>query len=142
MPLSVSNHLYELHRETTERSINTASPVNVEIDGFTLAPEEGDRLLVRVVSVNDNGKVTLPVRELWARRDPQTHEIEYTLGSTNGPYDAEQEILTLSEANEALRNNGGSWLEVKRNFTLHRVGGCICKGSQSRSSRFQLSSHC
>jgi len=27
----------------------------------------------------------------------QTHDIEYTLGSTNGAYDAEQELLTLAE---------------------------------------------
>jgi len=82
----------------------------IPLANFTMAAEESDGLLIRVVSVNDDDRVTFPVRELWARRNTKSRQIEYTLSSTNDPYDDQEESFSLEEANDALRNDGGPWL--------------------------------
>jgi hypothetical protein len=64
------------------------------------------QLLIRVVSVNDSGKVTLPIRELWCKvdGDAASGKLSFFLNSANTPDDDEEASLdTLDEANEAMR---------------------------------------
>lgn len=75
---------------------------------------DGYRLLIRVVSVDDNDKVNLPIRELWARREDERDtksEISYIMHSANCPEDSVEESVSLEEANDSMRTTGGFWLK-------------------------------
>lgn len=74
------------------------------------ASNEGFQLLVRVVDVNGNGKLTLPVRELWAGSHDALGEIDYLVYSANNVEDDEENRVTLEEANECLSMWGEPWL--------------------------------
>lgn len=69
------------------------------------------KLLIRVVMVNDDGKLTFPTRELWgkANGDATTGALEFLQNKVNSPEDDEEEgIDTIAEANEAMI--GRDWL--------------------------------
>jgi hypothetical protein len=69
---------------------------------------EGYHLLARVVSIDPNDKLSLPVQELWAKHDADVYDIEYMLYTANSPHDITQKGITLEEANWALRQSPGA----------------------------------
>lgn len=72
----------------------------------------GFKLLIRVVSVNDDGKLTLPIRELWAKIEGEAadRELKFLLNSCSSEDDdQEEEIHTIAKAHEAM-GAGGPWL--------------------------------
>jgi hypothetical protein len=88
--------------------------------------EGGYQLLVRVAIINADDTLSLPVRELWARRVASSDEAEYIKYNGNSAYDEDQEHLSLTEANDSLRSEGGPWLrslEAKGRFGFGRFGG-------------------
>ena len=89
-----------------------SSSLSTTLGSFTMSGEnDGYRLLIRVVTVNGNAQVTAPVRELWAKRDAESQEINYAVYSGNSAHDTDQEGISLAEANTVLRNGeGGPWL--------------------------------
>lgn len=72
----------------------------------------GFKLLIRVVSVNDDGKLTLPARELWAKieGDAADSELNFLFNSSNSVDDDQEGANhTIAEAQEAM-GAGGPWL--------------------------------
>jgi hypothetical protein len=70
----------------------------------------GYQLLVCVAIINAEDTLSLPVRELWARRVASSDEVEYIKYNGNSAYDEDEEHLSLTEANDSLRGEGGPWL--------------------------------
>lgn len=100
-------------------------PNTTPLSHFTANRESKDfQLLIRVVNVNDEGKVTLPVRELWAKVDGNvaSGNLEFLLNKSNSPEDDEEESLdTIAEANEAM--HGRHWLRSLEPRSPFEVAG-------------------
>jgi hypothetical protein len=81
---------------------------NMPLVNFSKDDESGDEgpyhLLVRVAIINADDTLSLPVRELWARRVASSDEVEYIKYNGNSAYDEDQEHLSLTEANDSLRS--------------------------------------
>lgn len=92
----------------THRFFSSGTPLtNFSANGES----HGFQLLIRVVSVNDDGKVILPTRELWGKvnGDADSGTLEFLRNKANSPDDDEEEIIdTLTQANDIIV--GGSWL--------------------------------
>lgn len=73
---------------------------------------QGYQLLVRVTHVNENGKLILPVRELWASNQDADGDIDYLVYNANQVEDDEEDRVTLEEANECLSMFGQPWLRA------------------------------
>lgn len=75
---------------------------------------ENSQLLLRVVSVSEEGKLTLPARELWCKLETPGGKLNFTISQfhTWDNCDVETDI-TLVEANEAI-SSGFSWLVSQR----------------------------
>jgi hypothetical protein len=78
-------------------------------------------LLARVAVINANDTLSLHVRELWAERNASTIDVDYIMYSAASAYDEYQDRVSLTEANEALRSEGGSWLRSTRRERPHRL---------------------
>jgi hypothetical protein len=99
----------------------------ISLSSYTMDGEEdGQHLLVRVAIINADDTLSLPVRELWVKRNARTNEVEYMKYSANSAHDEDQEHLSLAEANEAMRTEGGPWLrslDAKGRISFGSVGG-------------------
>ena len=84
---------------------------------------EGYHLLARVVSIDPNDQLSLPVKELWAKRDVEIYDIDYMLYTANSPDDITQEQITLEQANWALKQSpGGSGSWIRTLYRSNRKG--------------------
>ena len=87
---------------------------NTPLVNFSMDDEGGDEgpyhLLVRVAIINADDTLSLPVREIWARRVASSDEVQYIKYNGNSAYDEDQEHQSLTEANDSLRSEGGPWL--------------------------------
>jgi hypothetical protein len=87
---------------------------NMPLVNFSKDDESGDEgpyhLLVRVAIINADDTLSLPVREIWARRVASSDEVQYIKYNGNSAYDEDQEHQSLTEANDSLRSEGGPWL--------------------------------
>jgi hypothetical protein len=87
---------------------------------------EGYHLIARVVSIDPNDELSLPVQELWAKRDVEVYDIEYMLYTANSPHDITQEQITLEQADWALKQSpGGPGPWIRTLYRSNRKGrGC------------------
>jgi hypothetical protein len=67
-------------------------------------------LLVRAVHVNEDGKLTHPVRELYCGNPDLDQEIEFIKFSANSAHDPEETTLNFEEANKAISVDERPWL--------------------------------
>ena len=64
----------------------------ISLDSFAVEGDsEGDHLLVRVVIIDADDTLSLPARELWAKRVAGSGEVVYTMYSANSAYDQNEE---------------------------------------------------
>jgi hypothetical protein len=77
---------------------------------FSAAVNPGEyRLLLGVVQVRCDGKLTLPVRELWYADPDEEGDIEYLICSANSADDGDDTQATLEEANHAISRAERPW---------------------------------
>ena len=116
----------------THRFISSGTPLShFSANGAA----KGYELLIRVVQVNDDGKLTLPARELWAKIDAESDKLEFLLNSVNSVDDDQEDQLdTTAEANEAM--SGPPWLRSLKRLHLRALG----RGTSLRWSRLSLAS--
>jgi hypothetical protein len=102
-------------------SLSTGIPLKT----FTMEGQtDGYQLLIRVVSVDFDDKLTLPVREIWAKRDLESYnyEIQYMLYSADSAHEVTQEVITYGQVNGYL---GGRDLWLRTLYHQSRIGyGC------------------
>ena len=81
----------------------------ISLKRFTMGGEkDGYHLLVRVVSVNSDDTLSLPVYELWAKHDAKHNDVEYMLYFTNSSRVKGQEEEGFARREEGSgRNYGG-----------------------------------
>lgn len=101
----------------------------VSLSSFSAnANSEGYVLLLRVVKVNDNGTLTLPVREIWCSNQQKSiadAKINYLVYAANTPEDDQEDYVTLDEANQCLSTLGQPWLrslETRLPFVVAGTG--------------------
>ena len=86
----------------THRYLSSGTP----LCDFSAHAGPEHQLLIRVISVNDSGKFTLPIRELWCKvdGDAASGKLGFLLNSADTPdHDEEESLDTLEEASEAMR---------------------------------------
>ena len=97
-------------------------------DGTPLADfhatfEDHWKLLLRIVQVNEDGKLTLPVREPWCTTKEATDPLSFTIYKASCLHDAEEDPdFTLAEANEEM-TSGFSWIcSLRRQYPFLIAG--------------------
>ena len=99
-------------------SLSTGIPLKT----FTMEGQtDGYQLLIRVVNVDFNDKLTLPVREIWAKRDLESYdyEIQYILYSADSAHEVIQEVITYEQVNGYL---GGQDPWLRTLYHQSRIG--------------------
>jgi hypothetical protein len=94
----------------------------ISLKPFTMEGQtDGYQLLMRVVNVDFDDKLTLPVREIWAKRDLESYdyEIKYMLYSADSAHDVTQEVITHEQVNGYL---GGRDPWLRTIYCLRRIG--------------------
>ena len=101
---------------------------------------DGSHLLLRVVSVNDSGKLTLPARELWCKLEGNmpSDKLNFTIFQAHTWDHGEEESgITFEEANEAICS-GRPWFGSQKSRLPDSVAGasqwyitCLVRGSPS-----------
>jgi hypothetical protein len=94
----------------------------ISLKTFTMEGQtDGYQLLIRVVNVDFNDKLTLPVREIWAKRDLESYdyEIQYILYSADSAYEVTQEVITYEQVNGYL---GGQDPWLRTLYHQSRIG--------------------
>jgi hypothetical protein len=94
----------------------------ISLKTFTIKGQtDGYQLLIRVVNVDFNDKLTLPVREIWAKRDLESYdyEIQYILYSADSAHEVTQEIITYEQVNGYL---GGQDPWLRTLYHQSRIG--------------------
>jgi hypothetical protein len=82
-------------------------------------------LLARAVRVNEDGKLTFGVRELYCGNPDLDQEVEFIKYSANSAHDEEEIHLDFEEANKAISVNERPWLlslEDKGPYDLEGTG--------------------
>jgi hypothetical protein len=75
---------------------------------------KNSQLLLRIVSVSDEGKLTLPARELWCKLETPGDKLNFTISQFHTWDNCDDETdNTLAEANEAI-SSGLHWLVSQR----------------------------
>ena len=86
---------------------------------------DGSHLLLRVVSVNDSGKLTLPARELWCKLEGNmpSDKLNFTIFQAHTWDHGEEESgITFEEANEAICS-GRPWFGSQKSRLPDSVAG-------------------
>ena len=99
-------------------SLSTGIPLKT----FTMEGQtDGYQLLIRVVSVDVNDKLTLPIREIWAKRDLESYDygIQYILYSADSAHEVTQEVITYEQVNGYL---GGQDPWLRTLYHQSRIG--------------------
>jgi len=88
------------------------------------AEDEGYQLIIHVVSVNDQGELTLPVRELWCSTKEPGGELTFLASRSDTPDDDEEEKeVSFARANEILDDRCVRLLKPKSPFGVAGRGG-------------------
>lgn len=97
----------------------------ISLKRFTMGGEkDGYHLLVRVVSVNSDDTLSLPVYELWAKHDAKHNDVEYMLYFANSSRVKGQREVTLIDADSSLRySRGGPWIRTLSQVSRIGFGG-------------------